>query len=126
MALENRVSSDSGAINWFFQRITGLVLLFLLLIHFWIMHYSGGEENILFDAVVKRLADPKFKVIDLSFLVLGLYHGLNGIWMVVQDYIKSPAWKTTIFSLLSFVGLILVVLGFVAVLPISPDWVNIP
>lgn len=125
MALENKVSGDSGAVNWFFQRISGIVLLFLLLIHFWMMHYSG-EEKILFNAVVKRLSDPKFKVIDLSFLVLGLYHGLNGVWMVVQDYLKSPAWKITVFSLLSFAGLILVVLGFVAVLPISPDWVAIP
>ncbi|MBI5375951.1 MAG: succinate dehydrogenase, hydrophobic membrane anchor protein [Candidatus Schekmanbacteria bacterium] len=126
MELQNRVSSDTGAINWFMQRLSGLVLLILLLMHMWIMHYSGGEEKILFDAVIKRLSNPYLKVVDICFLVLGLYHGLNGVWMVIQDYIKSATWKITLFSALTFVGLVLLVMGVVAVVPISKEWVNLP
>ena len=77
-------------------------------------------------AVIKRLSNPYLKVVDICFLILGLYHGLNGVWMVIQDYIKSATWKITLFSALTFVGLVLLVMGVVAVVPISKEWVNLP
>jgi succinate dehydrogenase / fumarate reductase membrane anchor subunit len=109
--------TSGGFYAWFFQRLTGILLVILLLIHFAITHNlpKGGEVS--YAVVAPRLATATWKVFDLTFLVCALFHGLNGVWMVVQDYVSGEGAQTWIFYALCTLGLILLVLGAITVIP---------
>jgi hypothetical protein len=57
-----------GVAGWLFQRLTGLVLIAGLLLHFSIMHFSG-QEQITYAFVLKRISNPYWKAFDLFFPV---------------------------------------------------------
>jgi len=77
-----------GVIQWFLQRLTGLILLIGLIVHFYIMHYSGtGALD--YETVTARLSSPYWKGFDILFLLSILYHGFNGLWGIATEYIKE-------------------------------------
>jgi succinate dehydrogenase hydrophobic membrane anchor protein len=108
-------SGNSGTFDWLFQRVSGAVLVILLGIHFIILHYTGSGV-VTYDAVAPRLADPYYKALQLLFLTLGLYHAMNGIKMVADDYVHSQGWRTLIISALWVVTLAFGIFGALTVL----------
>ena len=108
---------SGGSFNWFFQRISGAVLLFALLIHFWVLHFfppDGGE--ITYKSVMIRLQHPAWKAIDLLFLVVGLYHGLNGLMIVINDYLHQPRLRMLVVGTLWVAVLWFLILGAMTIL----------
>ncbi len=77
-----------GTLQWFLQRLTGVLLFVGLIVHFYVMHYSGAAP-LSYESVTERLSNPYWKVFDIVFLVSILYHGLNGLWGIVIEYIHS-------------------------------------
>jgi succinate dehydrogenase membrane anchor subunit len=77
-----------GALGWLFQRLTGLVLIAGLLLHFSIMHFSG-QQQITYEVVLRRISNPLWKAFDLFFLGVVLFHGFNGFWGIATEYIRS-------------------------------------
>lgn len=112
-----KISGDSGATLWFLQRLTGIYLVIALLIHFWVIHYSG-DGKVTYEIVVKKLASPMYKVLDLTFLALAIYHGLNGAWMVIQDYVQCQGRRVCLYSITVMLGLVLLVLGTISLIKI--------
>lgn len=113
-----RVPRTSGGFNaWLLQRLTGIILIFLLLIHFGVVHNFPKGGGLSYAVVAPRLATATWKVFDLLFLVCALFHGLNGVWMVVQDYVHGEGVQNWIFYALCTLGLILLVLGTTSVIP---------
>lgn len=108
----------SGSFAYYFQRISGGVLVILLFLHYFMMHSTamGGHSH---EETVKRLSQWEWQAFYLAFISLGLYHGLNGIWNIVQDYKLSSAVKMTIYIFLILFGL---VFGAIAALTV----INIP
>lgn len=85
-------SGRSGAFEWFFQRVSGAALVLILGLHFVLLHYTGGGP-VTYDTVAPRLASPYYKGLQLLFLVLALYHAMNGIKILIDDYISSDGWR---------------------------------
>lgn len=80
---------NARAFNWYLQRITGAALLVLLIMHFWVEHYSveARTQGITYEVVQQRFfRNPWFVAIDLSFLFIALYHGLNGVRNIILDF----------------------------------------
>jgi succinate dehydrogenase / fumarate reductase membrane anchor subunit len=107
---------SSGAVLWLFQRVTGVYLAVVLFAHVWLLHYLLREE-LSFAAVADRLATPLWKTIDISFLVVALFHGLYGLWVVLEDYIHRGGLRVFIYSAISIVALVALVLGILTILP---------
>lgn len=84
----------SGFWQWFLQRVSGLLLIFLVGVHMWMGHLSGlkdvisggQEELVLYDVVQRRLAQTLFVFVDFSLLALVLYHGLSGLRSVLLEW----------------------------------------
>lgn len=77
-----------NAISWQAQRITGLLLLPLLIAHFWVEHFMTAalrHGHLTYQAILMRIANPWWQGIDIAFLLLALYHGLNGVMGIVLD-----------------------------------------
>ena len=96
---------------WIFMRISGLILVFLILGHIYMTFIQVSESDATFDAVVNKLASPAWKFYDWLILTLSLLHGANGLRYVLEDHIRSRpnrAWLKmlmyTIIGLLFLYG----------------------
>jgi len=97
-----------GVAGWIFQRVTGVILIAGLILHFSTMHFSGPSQTT-FDFVIRRLSNPYWKAFDICFLVTMLYHGFNGLWGIALEYISSL--KLLRLSQTLIVGMVLLLLA---------------
>ena len=106
---------------WLFMRVSGLTLIVMVLIHFAIMHVINDIQDISFAFVVKRFATPFWISYDLAMLILALFHGLNGLRTIIDDYVTSRPWRVMWLSALYVVGLVFLVVGAVTLVTFRPD-----
>jgi succinate dehydrogenase / fumarate reductase membrane anchor subunit len=99
-----------GVMGWLFQRVTGLVLLAGLAVHFGVMHFSGSQQ-IDHEFVLRRISSPYWKTFDLAFLSSVIYHGFNGLWGIALEYVGSPRWLRFSRGLLVTSAFVLVLTG---------------
>jgi len=111
-------TSKTGAIAWLLQRISAVILFILLIYHFVYYHFISAG-NYLWDKVVAKMQSPWFNLLQFIFLVTALYHGLNGIWMISEDYIHNKFRRMFIFGLILMVGLALFFIGVLTIIKIS-------
>ena len=106
---------------WFFMRISGVVLLFLVLIHLYVMHIIGaGVERVEFAFVSARWENVGWKTFDWAMLFLALLHGTNGLRIIIEDYVRSPARRTAIKGALYTVTFALLVMGTAVLVTFDP------
>ena len=106
------------AINWYLQRITGAALLVLLIMHFWVEHFAAEVRTpagLTFEVIQRRFfQNPWFVAVDISFLFIALYHGLNGIRNICLDYTWGTRFRTPITIVIVLVGIIVAYWGITA------------
>ena len=79
---------------WFFMRISGVLLVFLVLGHMAIMHvFGGGVERINFNFVARRWSGIFWRTYDWFLLALALLHGGVGVRTVIHDYVRWDGWR---------------------------------
>ena len=118
MELRYDMKRSKGALLWFFQRITGIYLFVMLIAHFVIMHFTGTGE-ITYDKIAPRLSSPLWKAGDLLFLIFALYHGLNGLWTVIEDYVKSRGVRLFFFAVIITLAAVLFVVGTITIFSVN-------
>jgi succinate dehydrogenase / fumarate reductase membrane anchor subunit len=107
---------------WFFMRISGVILVFLVLIHLFIMHLvDSGVERVNFVFVAERWDNVGWKTFDWAMLVLAILHGTNGARVVIDDYVRRPALRTAIKGSLYAVAAILTIMGTAVIVTFSPE-----
>ena len=108
--------------SWLFMRVSGVVLLFLAVGHVLIMHvFDGGVSRVNFGFVAVRWQSPFWRTWDWALLVLALLHGINGLRVIVQDYVKWPSARFAVNMLFYIVGFGLLALGTVIVFTFDPS-----
>ena len=94
--------------NWVIQRVTAVLLLVGIGVHFLVLHFDKIGDHVLKapDSMVMRFVNnPRFWVMfDAALLGLALYHGLNGAYTIICDYAPTPRTKTVLTWLLWIVG----------------------
>lgn len=107
--------------SWLFMRLSGILLLFLAVGHVLIMHvFETGVARVNFDFVVDRWSSPFWRTWDWMMLALALVHGVNGVRVIVQDYVRSPGGRLAWNWAFGVVGFTLLVLGTVIVFTFDP------
>jgi succinate dehydrogenase / fumarate reductase, membrane anchor subunit len=118
----SRRPSSSEVWWWFFMRISGVVLVFLVLIHVYIMHLIGeGVERVNFAFVARRWDNVGWKTFDWVMLVLAVLHGTNGLRIVIDDYVRKPGVRTAIKGSLYAVAGILMIMGTAVIVTFTPE-----
>ena len=112
-----RASKNSGSKSWVIQRITGIALVVFMIGHYILMHYHPDSGHT-YEAVLSRMQYSWYRIIDLSFLVLGMYHGLNGVWNIFRDYKLKPWQNITVLSLILILGIAFTAWGFTIIFSI--------
>ena len=72
------------------MRVSGLVLLFLALGHFFIMHVFNSVHTIDYNFVAQRYLRLFWRGYDLTMLWLAMLHGGNGTRTLIDDYCRPP------------------------------------
>jgi succinate dehydrogenase hydrophobic anchor subunit len=92
-----------NVIWWYTQRITGALLVPLLIAHFWVEHFMSRtilRGDLTYETILARISNPVWQGIDIAFLLVALIHGLNGLRNIVLDYSRvgqKAAQAITVF-----------------------------
>jgi succinate dehydrogenase / fumarate reductase membrane anchor subunit len=115
-SLQRRPRQNFETWSWYFMRISGLLLIFLALVHFSITHiiYDVVETDAEF--VGERWDNPLWRVYDWSLLAWGLLHGLNGLRWIIDDYVRVPTRRIVVKSVLYTVTGVLFAYGTLTII----------
>ena len=96
---------------WVGQRLSGLFLAFFLCLHVVLLHFlrDGAIDA---EGVMERLmASPLMVAFYAAFVVVVVFHGLNGFWGIALDYAPKYGLRRGIKWTLVIVGTIGVLYG---------------
>ncbi len=106
--------------SWYFMRISAIGLFFLAIIHLFLNHVTTDVACTSYQLVAARYANPFWRVYDWLLLTLALLHGMNGLRIIMNDYVRGQAWRIRIESLLGFLVLVLFMVGTVTLITFQP------
>ena len=108
--------------SWLFMRASGVLLVFLVLGHLFIMMVTdGGVEKIGFAFVAGRWASPFWQVWDLLMLWLAMLHGANGLRTVINDYAERTNTRLWLKGLLYTATVFTILLGTLVIFTFDPN-----
>lgn len=116
-----RPTSNFELWSWYYFRISGVLLLFLALGHVYVMHIQTPVEEVNYAFVAARYARPFWRTYDLLLLLLAMTHGVNGMRIILHDYIRGRSWRVFAYSILYSAALIFTVLGALVILTFQPQ-----
>jgi succinate dehydrogenase / fumarate reductase cytochrome b subunit len=80
----------TGSLAYVLHRVTGLALIFFIFFHILSITKSQATPEA-YDLMIRRMQEPDFKIGEILLFAGLLYHGLNGIRIVLVDF----AWTRT-------------------------------
>ncbi len=107
---------------WIFMRVSGLLLIFLILGHLMVnlVLPERGVKSIDFAFVAGKWASPFWQVYDGIMLWLALIHGTNGMRTLVNDYSEREWVRKTLNVSLWVVAIALIILGTLVITTFDP------
>ncbi len=88
---------------WLLQRITAVLLVLFLGLHLWASNFAADWAALL------------RAIVDLSLLVLALFHGLNGVRTIVLDFgvgLQGRRFLSVSLAMLGIAAFLFGVYGF--------------
>lgn len=111
--------------SWFFMRISGLALVFLVMGHMIIMHLiGGGVDRIDFNFVAARWNGFLWRAYDFALLVLAMLHGAIGARITIKDHIRNP--KVRALAKMALYSVVAILLGVGTLVIVTFDVSRIP
>ncbi len=109
-------SAKSGALHFWRQRATAVVLVPLTLWFVWtVARYTGAEH-----AEVRHFfANPLNAGLMLIFVFAGVYHMALGIQVIIEDYIHRESTKLALFVLNQFAAFAVAIVCAIAILRLA-------
>ncbi|MCW2539291.1 MAG: succinate dehydrogenase [Frankiales bacterium] len=106
---------------WLFMRVSGVLLLVLVLGHLFIMNIlDGGVQRINFGFVAGRWANPFWQLWDLLMLWLAMIHGTIGLRTIINDYTRRDATRLGLKMALYTATTLTVALGTLVIFTFDP------
>lgn len=102
--------------QWFFMRVSGLVLVVLALLHFAITHIINDVVETDLEFVGERWGNPVWRLYDWALLVLALFHGLNGLRVIIDDYVSVAKRRAVVKAVLYTTSLTLFAWGTISII----------
>ena len=107
---------------WIFMRMSGILLVFLVLGHLFIMLLlDDGVQRINFGFVAGRWASPFWRTWDLMQLWLAQLHGTNGLRVIINDYAERDGTRFWLKMLLYTSSFLVLVLGTLVIFTFDAD-----
>ncbi len=105
---------------WLFMRVSGVLLLLLALGHLAIMHLVHNVDEIDFAFVAARYRNPLWRMYDWFLLMLALVHGMNGLRVLIDDYLRPSGLRVLSLVVLYFFTFFFFAVGSYVILAFNP------
>jgi succinate dehydrogenase / fumarate reductase membrane anchor subunit len=106
---------------WLFMRVSGVVLVVLVLGHLFIMNIlDGGVQRVNWAFVAGRWASPFWQVWDLLMLWLAMLHGTNGLRTIINDYTRRDGTRLVLKAVLYTATTVTIALGTLVIFTFDP------
>ena len=106
--------------SWYFMRMSAIGLFFLAILHLIFNHVTTDVSCTSYQLIAVRYANPYWRVYDWLLLTLALLHGMNGLRIVVDDYVRTRGWRLTLQSAVGIVTLVFFLLGTITLITFHP------
>ena len=122
LAPRNRASKSNFELySWLFMRLSGVLLVALVLGHLFVNLMLGdGIHAIDFAFVAGKWSSPFWQVWDLLMLWFAMIHGANGLRTIINDYAERDGTRFWLKSLLYVAALVVIVLGTLVIFTFDP------
>ena len=106
-----RYKKRVGMWAWMLHRLTGLGLVAYLILHVWGLKAITNAEA--YNALIASYHGPLFKAAEFGLLIAVVYHALNGVRIVLIDFMGwSPNQKKLFWTLGAVAALLIAVGGY--------------
>jgi succinate dehydrogenase cytochrome b subunit len=106
-----------GMWAWLLHRISGLVLVAYLLAHIGVISQGHVQGQAGFDRLFRTLESPLFVLLDVALVGAVIYHGFNGMRVLLMDIGVGIRGHKTVFY--AAMGAAVVCLGMFAVTAVA-------
>jgi len=106
-----RYKWKSGQWAFVLHRVSGVALSFYLIMHIYVVSSLYDPQN--FDTVMAFLNQPLFKILEIGLLAAVVFHGLNGIRVMMIDFANATRVHAQIFWVVLAVSAVLIAVGAV-------------
>lgn len=106
--------------SWYFMRVSAIGLFFLAILHLFLNHVTTDVSCTSYQLIALRYTNPYWRVYDWLLLSLALLHGMNGLRVVIDDYVRTRTWRIRIESLLGFLTLVFFMVGTITLITFQP------
>jgi succinate dehydrogenase / fumarate reductase, cytochrome b subunit len=101
---------STGFISFVLRRFTGVLLVLYLLLHMWVIGgINSGETT--FNDRMDFLGKPLFHVLEIGLLAAVIYHGFDGIRLLIVHYFDVTEYRKSLFYAAFAVSVILTIVG---------------
>jgi succinate dehydrogenase / fumarate reductase, membrane anchor subunit len=101
------------ALTWYYLRVSGALMVVLVLGHLFVMHYQHAPSTTGAAFVNRRWAGASWRLFDWMLLVLALTHGLVGAHGVLRDHVRRG--RAAFDGVFAVGGLAFVTLGTISI-----------
>jgi len=94
---------QTGMAAWMLHRITGLLLVFYITLHIWVVSSLQISPEA-FEGTMAVVSAPLFRFLEIGLLFCVIYHALNGIRLVAIDFFGATEKHVLLFYGLGVIG----------------------
>ncbi|MCS7082630.1 MAG: succinate dehydrogenase, cytochrome b556 subunit [Bacteroidetes bacterium] len=98
-----------GMLAWLFHRISGLALVGYIIVHVYGLRTLTDRDQ--FNALIAGYHHPLFRVLEIFLLAAVTYHALNGLRIVLIDFLGWSPQQKRLFWTLSGAAVLIIGLG---------------
>ena len=110
----------TGMFAWMLHRLTGLALVGYLVVHVWGLKAITNADA--YNALITEYHGPLFKVGEFLLLGAVIYHALNGLRIVLIDFVGWSPNQKRLFWTLGAVAVVLFAVGGYPSIAALVDW----
>jgi succinate dehydrogenase / fumarate reductase membrane anchor subunit len=110
-------SAKGGSGHWYSQRTTAVALVILGL--WFVASLAMLGDGTSHGAVVDWLASPFSAAMAVLLVVVGAYHALLGLQVVVEDYVGDKGARVVLLVAIEFALVVAALIGVLAVLRLA-------
>ncbi len=105
----------TGFISFILRRFTGVMLVLYLFTHMWVIgSINQGPE--VFNARLNMVQTPFFKLAEIALLAAVVYHGLDGIRLLLVNWFKITDYRKSLFYAVLAISVLIVIAGGIPIL----------
>ncbi len=99
------------SLAWLAIRATALLLAVLVLVHFAVTHLVNDVAATDSAFVAERWQSGVVAATDWLMLVSAVVHGASGVWVMSDEYVRSPGRRRSLRALVAALGTLMIVGG---------------